>query len=112
MIDILIALGLFGFGISGVFLLVYMANKPIKDEKEEQISESCIGTIYIPKIKNGSKLSIGKNERTLTIMNVDQHFNWFQKKMWKFLLGIKVEDYSEEDQMNKPIENILKTEYS
>lgn len=100
MIDILIALGLFGFGIFGVFLLVYMTNKPIKDEKdekEEQISESCIGTIYIPKIKNGSKITIGKDRYTLTVMNVDQHFNWLQKKMWKFLLGIKVEDYSEED---------------
>lgn len=97
MIDILIALGLFGFGIFGVFLLVYMANKPIKDEKEEPILESRIGTIYIPKIKNGSKLTIGKDDHTLTFMNVGQHFNWFQKKMWKFLLGIKVEDYSEEN---------------
>ena len=32
----------------------------------------------------------------LTVINVDQHFNKFQKKMWKFLLGISVEDYSEE----------------
>lgn len=23
--------------------------------------------------------------------------NWLQKKMWKFLLGVKVEDYCEED---------------
>lgn len=97
MIDILIALGLFGFGIFGVFLLVYMANKPVKDEKEEQISELCIGTVCIPKIKNGSKITIGKDKYRLTVTNVDQHFNWFQKKMWKFLLGIKIEDYSEED---------------
>lgn len=35
MIDILIVLGLFGFAIVGVILLVYFANRPIKDEKEE-----------------------------------------------------------------------------
>ena len=26
----------------------------------------------------------------------DQHFNWFQKLMWKWCFGVKVEDYSEE----------------
>ena len=31
-----------------------------------------------------------------TILKVDQHFNWFQKLMWKWCFGIKVEDYSEE----------------
>lgn len=25
-----------------------------------------------------------------------QHFNWFQKLMWKWCFGVKVEDYSEE----------------
>lgn len=35
MIDILIALGLFGFAIVSVVLLVYFANRSIKDEKEE-----------------------------------------------------------------------------
>ena len=32
----------------------------------------------IPKIKNGAKLTIGK-ERSITIF-VDHHFNWLQKK--------------------------------
>lgn len=94
MIDILIALGLFGFVIVGIVLLVYFANQPIKDEKEEPTLNQGIGTIYIPKIKNGSKLTIGK-DHFITVINVDQHFNWLQKKMWKFLLEIKVEDYSE-----------------
>ena len=98
MIDILIALGLFGFVIVGIVLLVYFANRPIKDEKEEPTLNQGIGTIYIPKIKkkkkNGSKLTIGK-DHFITVINVDQHFNWLQKKMWKFLLEIKVEDYSE-----------------
>ena len=49
----------------------------------------------IPKIKNGSKISIGGTIRTVDI-RVDQHFNWFQKLMWKWCFGIKVEDYSEE----------------
>ena len=53
MIDILIALGLFGFVIVGIVLLVYFANRPIKDEKEEPTLNQGIGTIYIPKIKNG-----------------------------------------------------------
>lgn len=26
----------------------------------------------------------------------DQHFNWFQKLMWKWCFGVKVEDFSEE----------------
>ena len=96
MIDILIAAALFGIAIIGVILLVFFANRPFIYKKEE-LSGPCIRHIYIPKIKNGSKLTIGKGEFTLTVINVDQHFNWFQKKMWKFLLGIKVEDYSEED---------------
>lgn len=96
MIDILIALGLFGFAIVSVVLLVYFANRSIKDEKEEPTLDQGIGTIYIPKIKNGSKLTIGK-DHFITVIKVGQHFNWLQKKMWKFLLGIKVEDYSDED---------------
>lgn len=95
MIDIFITLGLFGFAIVGIVLLVYFANRPIKDEKEEPTLEQGIGTIYIPKIKNGSKLTIGKDNFT-TVIKVDQHFNWLQKKMWKFLLGIKVENYGED----------------
>lgn len=31
-----------------------------------------------------------------TSLPADQHFNWFQKLMWKWCFGIKVEDYSEE----------------
>ena len=96
MIDILIAIGLIGFACISVVLLVYFANRPIKDEKEEPTLEQGIGTIYIPKIEDGSKLSIGKGHFTIVI-KVDQHFNWLQKKMWQFLLGIKVENYSEED---------------
>lgn len=49
----------------------------------------------IPKIKNGSKITIGKLN-ALTI-NVDHHFNWFQKKMIEFCFGFTVEDYTDDD---------------
>lgn len=51
--------------------------------------------IIFEKIKNGSQLSIGKGIRVCNLI-VDQHFNWFQKLMWKWCFGIKVKDYSEE----------------
>ena len=46
---------------------------------------------WIPKIKNGSRISIG-NIGTLNI-DVDHHFNWFQKRMIKWCFGFTVEDY-------------------
>ena len=51
--------------------------------------------ISIYKIKNGSKISIGSDVKTLDII-VDRHFNWFQKRMIKWCFGFTVEDYSEE----------------
>ena len=46
-------------------------------------------------IVKGSKLTIGEDLACVTVYNVDQHFNWFQKLMWKWCFGVKVEDYSE-----------------
>ena len=54
-----------------------------------------IGMIYVPKIINGSTLTIG-DKIAKTELRVDQHFNWFQKLMWKWCFGAKVEDYREE----------------
>ena len=48
--------------------------------------------IHAPKIKNGSVITIGKTY-SLKI-KVDQHFNWFQKKMIKWTFGFNVEDYN------------------
>lgn len=48
----------------------------------------------IPKIKNGSKITIGK-DYTINVI-VDHHFNWFQKRILGWCLGFKVKDYSEE----------------
>jgi hypothetical protein len=59
------------------------------NETEEYFS------FYKPyKIINGSRFTIGENRATT--FPVDQHFNWFQKLMWKWCFGVKVEDYSEE----------------
>ena len=44
--------------------------------------------IIVPSIKNGSILSIGKEMQVL--FYTDQHFNLFQKLMWKWCFGIKV----------------------
>lgn len=46
------------------------------------------------KIVNGSKITIGRN-RSVAVM-IDQHFNWFQKKMFRFCFVFTVEDYSED----------------
>ena len=51
-----------------------------------------LNNIEIPKIKNGSRIRIGR-VRTLNI-DVDHHFNWFQKRMIKWCFGFTVEDYS------------------
>lgn len=52
-------------------------------------------TVFSPfKIKNGSRFTIGSYYKTTFL--VDQHFNWFQKLMWKWCFGIKVKDYKEE----------------
>lgn len=62
------------------------------------MSNNHVGTadiVGIPKIKNGSKITIGK--LNALIINVDHHFNLFQKKMIKFCFGFTVEDYTEAD---------------
>lgn len=46
-------------------------------------------------IKNGSKFIIG-GKLSQVQLTLHQHFNWFQKLMWKWCFGVKVEDYSEE----------------
>lgn len=69
-------------------------DKLCADEWKEEFNAGFEATIFEPKIVNGSNLTIG--EYCKTSLNVDQHFNWLQKLMWKWCFGIKVEDYSEE----------------
>lgn len=49
----------------------------------------------ISKIKNGSKFIVG-GKLSQVELTLHQHFNWFQKLMWKWCFGVKIEDYSEE----------------
>ena len=59
--------------------------KLILDKELEEYTLS----VNLPKPK--SKIMIGSN----TIVFNDRHFNWLQKKMWRLLLGIKIEDVEE-----------------
>lgn len=69
--------------------------KTIYDEGMQSYREDKVAPVVDgEKIKNGGKLSIGQ-EREITLV-IDQHFNWFQKLMWNWCFGIKVEDYREE----------------
>ena len=54
------------------------------------------GRITIPKIKNGSVISVGKSHSIK--ITTDHHFNCFQKKMIKWCFGFIVEDYSKGDE--------------
>ena len=61
-------------------------------EEEEIKTDIHCGTFtYNPKPK--SKIMIGKDQG-FTIYT-EQKFNKLQKKMWKFLLGISIEDMKE-----------------
>lgn len=53
------------------------------------------GGVIMPPPKPQSILWIG-DKHYRTSLPADQHFNWFQKLMWKWCFGVKVEDYSEE----------------
>lgn len=64
--------------------------------KYEEFNTGTMAIGSTPKITNGSKLTIGEKPQCVIIYNINQHFNWFQKLMWKWAFGIKVEDYSEE----------------
>lgn len=50
---------------------------------------------YRKPIKNGSKFILGGECSQITTI-IHQHFNWFQKLMWKWCFGFTVEDYNEE----------------
>ena len=62
---------------------------------KEYENENCSIAVGKYKIKNGSKFTAGGKFSELNLM-LDQHFNWFQKFMWKSCFGVKVEDYSDE----------------
>ena len=54
--------------------------------KSEQI-------LFTPKPKS---VAFIVDENYKTMLPVDQYFNLFQKLMWKWCFGVKIEDYNEE----------------
>ena len=52
------------------------------------------GQLFMPPKPKSILWIGGKYYRTSLL--ADQHFNWFQKLMWKWAFGVKVEDYREE----------------
>lgn len=56
--------------------------------------DSLVESIYVQKIENGSQFDIGNDFKISFV--VDKHLNWFQKLMWNWCFGVKVEDYSNE----------------
>ena len=79
----------------GPFVFGFTSYVLLEESKDNYMEDFTWGTLSVPKIINGSSISIGGDISRVTI-NVDQHFNWFQKLMWKWCFGIKVEDCSEE----------------
>ena len=68
----------------GVYLL--------KNQKEMKMSE--YETTFVP-VDPKSMAYIGSESNKITIA-IDQHFNWFQKLVWKWCFGVKIEDYKGE----------------
>ena len=50
-------------------------------------------TTFVP-VKPKSIASIG-GESYKTTLTIDQHFNWFQKLMWKWCFGVEIKDYKD-----------------
>lgn len=63
------------------------------EEKIKINTDMDYGTISLKRNNLKSKLIIGKEQQI--VIYIEQKFNKLQKKMWKFLLGIKIEDIKE-----------------
>ena len=51
-------------------------------------------TTFVP-VDPKSMAYIGSESHKITLA-IDRHFNWFQKLMWKWCFGVKIEDYKGE----------------
>ena len=51
-------------------------------------------TTFVP-VDPKSMAYIGSESHKITLA-IDWHFNWFQKLMWKWCFGVKIEDYKGE----------------
>ena len=70
----------------------------MKENKIETSTDIEYGTIFLRK-RGKSIIKIG-NERLGGIdvkIEVSTKFNWLQKKLWKYLLNIEIEDIEEEE---------------
>lgn len=63
------------------------------EEKIKINTDMDYGTISLKRNNLKSKLIIGKEQQI--VIYTEQKFNKLQKKMWKFLLGINIEDIKE-----------------
>ena len=66
-----------------------MCHDVTSEKFDKKLNEYTL-SVNLPKPK--SKIMIGSN----TVIFNDRHFNWLQKKMWRLLLGIKIEDVEED----------------
>ena len=70
----------------------------MKENKIETSTDIEYGTIFLRK-RGKSIIKIG-NERLGGIdvkIEVSTKFNWLQKKLWKYLLNIEIEDIKEDE---------------
>lgn len=73
-----------------------MFNNKENNKENKNDNNYVTGSIFSPKIINGATLKIGERDgRNSVILKVGQHFNKFQKIMWKLCFGVTVEDYSD-----------------
>ena len=65
-------------------IILNMKNKLLKGEKMNEYKLR-----FTPEPKSIASIGGGSYKTTLAI---DQHFNWFQKLMWKWCFGVKIKD--------------------
>lgn len=71
----------------------------MKENEIEMSTDIDYGTISLRKQRGKSIIKIG-NARlggTVVKIEVSTKFNWLQKKIWKYLLNIDIEDIKEDE---------------
>lgn len=64
----------------------------LKYNPNQNLNENLVLSINSQKPK--SIAIIGK-EPFKIIVSIEQHFNWFQKLMWKWCFGVEIKDYKD-----------------
>ena len=68
----------------GVYLLI----------SQKEIKMNNCETTFVP-VGAKSRAYIGSESQKIPLA-IDRHLNWFQKVMWKWCFGVKIEDYKGE----------------